>query len=195
MSEELIYDIETLGQDARNAPILSMAYLTFDSDRFVSNPYTFQELVEECTYVKFNVKDQVEGVLQRRPEPETLEWWKTVPEEVRKRELTPSDKDVNISEFVTNLSGHNAEKVWTRGNGFDPVFLDYVTRDLNMEAPYPWWLIRDTRSYLEGLLIGTELKNNYIPKGIEGFEAHDPKHDISMDVMRMQTAVGVLFSE
>ena len=35
---------------------------------------------------------------------------------------------------------------------------------------------------------GIDLRNGFIPEGLESvFVAHDPQHDIVMDVMRLQT--------
>ena len=59
--------------------------------------------------------------------------------------------------------------------------------------PYPWWIIRDTRSMLDGMLWGSGIDNKFIPDGLEEkFVHHDPRHDIVMDVMRMQTVASAL---
>jgi hypothetical protein len=40
---------------------------------------------------------------------------------------------------------------------------------------------------IEGMSWGTDMDNGYIPEGLAAkFIAHDPRHDIVMDVMRMQ---------
>ena len=59
MINSMIYDYETLGQDVVNCPVLSMAVFAFDTDRFISNPYTLNEIVDGSTYVKFDVNEQV----------------------------------------------------------------------------------------------------------------------------------------
>jgi hypothetical protein len=56
--------------------------------------------------------------------------------------------------------------------------------------PYDWWDVRDTISYIEGLVHPQDIKTNFIPEGLEEhFVVHDPCHDIAMDVMRIQTIV------
>jgi hypothetical protein len=54
--------------------------------------------------------------------------------------------------------------------------------------PYPFWKLRDTRSTIEGMtLLNKDIKNGFIVPGLEErFIAHDAKHDVAMDVMRMQ---------
>jgi hypothetical protein len=40
---------------------------------------------------------------------------------------------------------------------------------------------------IDGMLLGSNMNNKFIPEGLETeFVAHDPRHDIAMDVMRMQ---------
>jgi len=43
--EYLIYDYETLGQNTQTLPIVSVAFLKFNTDRFESNPYSYSELL------------------------------------------------------------------------------------------------------------------------------------------------------
>jgi len=50
-----------------------------------------------------------------------------------------------------------------------------------------WRIIRDTRSMIEGMSYGMDIKNDFMPSALESkFVKHDPRHDIVMDVMRMQ---------
>ena len=66
--------------------------------------------------------------------------------------------------------------------------LDQTGYDKN-EA-YKFYQFRDTRSTIDALSWGHNLNNSFIPDGLEEhFVAHDPKHDIAMDVMRIQTLV------
>ena len=40
---------------------------------------------------------------------------------------------------------------------------------------------------IEGMSFGMKLDNGFTPSGLENqFIKHDPRHDIAMDVMRMQ---------
>jgi hypothetical protein len=193
----IIYDFETLGQDQRKSVVLSMAALAFNEEKFVSeNPYTYEELLMSAKYIKFNVEDQV-NKYKRTIDKSTLEWWSKQPPEARKT-LTPSKDDVSIVElypFVMDLIDDpvNVKKVYTRGNTFDPMFLQYLLEDLGKKDPFPWWTVRDTRSMLEGMAYGSDISNKFIPEELkEAFVHHNPIHDIAMDIMRLQTLSRIL---
>jgi hypothetical protein len=193
----VIYDFETLGQDQKKSVVLSMAALAFTESRFLSdNPYTYEELLYSSKYIKFNAQDQVYNY-KRTIDNSTLEWWTKQPAEARKA-LKPSSEDVLIVElypFVMDLVNEPSKikKVYTRGNTFDPMILQYLLEDIGKKDPFPWWSVRDTRSMIEGMSYGSDIINKFIPEGLEKvFVQHDPIHDISMDIMRLQTLARVL---
>lgn len=184
-----IYDFETLGKDVFTAPAVNLALLKFDESRFIDQPYEFMELVESCSLIKFNVAEQIH-TYKRRVELETVEWWEKQDPSL-KQMLKPSDKDVSISRLhhilVNDIGIQYCNRVYTRGNTFDPILLKSLLRHCKNEDPVDWWLIRDTRSLIDGMTYGHKINNKFIPKGLEDvFIAHDPCHDISMDVMRIQ---------
>lgn len=185
-----VFDFETLSQEATKGVVVSLALLNFSEYRFTSNPYTYEGLLEKTRMIKFDVKDQIENY-GRKINKDTLNWWKGQSEEAKKQ-LQPSKDDVSISKlydwFVVNTMKQNLKKVYTRGNTFDPIFMTYLMIDTNKPEPYPWWTIRDTRSMIDGMAYGSDLSNKFIPDGLKSkFIAHDPRHDIVMDVMRLQT--------
>ena len=191
LNNACIFDFETLSQEQTNGVVLSMAMTNFAESRFTSDiPYTFEELVENTHTIKFNVEEQVKKY-KRVIKKDTLKWW-SQQGDLAKQQLKPSPDDVSIDQlynfFIVNKSA-NIKKVYTRGNTFDPIFLEYIMRQTNKPMPYDWWEVRDTRSLIEGLSWGSDLRNNFIPEGCTGFIAHDPKHDIALDVMRLQILV------
>lgn len=184
-----IFDFETLSTDRVNGAVVSMALLKFNFERFNSNPYTYRELLSETGFIKFNVEDQVKNY-GRKICPDTLKWWGEQSAEAR-AQLNPSSKDQLLSEcipFISNYIGSdNINKVFSRGNTFDPIFLDYIGVQYNQVIPYPHWTVRDTRSIIEGMTWGSDVDHSFIPDELQPlFVAHDPRHDIVMDVMRMQ---------
>lgn len=187
----VIYDFETLSQDPVNGVVVSFAMLNYRESRFVDDPYTYQELVDKSFYMKFDVEDQVKNY-NRVIEKSTLEWWGKQSKEAQSK-LAPSSDDMSISElygFFTVNRATNMRRVYTRRNTFDPIFMTSLMKATGKPEPYDWWDVRDTISYIDGLSYGVDLKNNFIPDGLEEhFVAHDPRHDISMDVMRLQTLV------
>lgn len=187
----VIYDFETLSQDPVNGVVVSFAMLNYRESRFVDDPYTYQELVDKSFYMKFDVEDQVKNY-NRVIEKSTLEWWSKQSKEAQSK-LAPSSDDASISElydFFTVNRATNMRRVYTRRNTFDPIFMTSLMKATGKPEPYDWWDVRDTISYIDGLSYGVDLKNNFIPDGLEEhFVAHDPRHDIAMDVMRLQTLV------
>ena len=190
-----IYDFETLGQNVFECPAISLAALRFDEERFTTNPYSYEELLSECKYIKFDVQEQVKEY-GRKIEQSSLDWWKEQGPKALKK-IQPSSNDVSISELYEFLSldvqVHKCDKVYTRGNTFDPILLKSLLRNFNQTDPAKWWTIRDTRSLFEGMMYGHNISSRFIPEGLEEkFVAHDPCHDIAMDVMRFQHLARIL---
>jgi len=189
----LIYDFETLSNEPTNAVVLSLAAMNYNEDRFISEPYEYEELLDMCSSIKFDVKEQVEK-FNRKIKKDTLDWWKQQPIEAQKC-LRPSEEDVSVTELYSFLvekhNSANMDKIFTRGNTFDPVITKSIFDEvIILDDPTPWWTIRDTRSYLDAFLWGSGHKNNFIPEEVKDkFIHHDPIHDIAMDVYRMQSVI------
>jgi hypothetical protein len=192
MNECVIYDFETLSQDQNKGVVISLALLSYTEKRFVSNPYTYEELLDNCKKIKFDVAEQVH-TYNRTISKETVAWWKEQNKEAQKQ-LAPSSEDISIRYLhqflIDNIDLKNHEKAFTRGNTFDPIFMDSLLKEFGQVNPMHWGSIRDTRSFIDGLAYGSKLSNKFIPEGLESkFIPHDPCHDIVMDVMRMQTLI------
>jgi hypothetical protein len=192
----VIFDFETLSSDVNRGVVLSIGLLTYTSGRFSNDPYTYEELLENTKYMKFDVTEQVKKY-DRKIQKGTLDWWNTQGPEAKKvLDPDPSidqsiDKLYNF--FVINVNMNNLKTVFTRGNTFDIPILEGILKETGNSIPYPFWMVRDTRSYLDGLLYGSNTRNSYIPDGCkEKFIAHDARHDVVMDVMRMQTIIEAL---
>lgn len=193
-----IYDFETLSQDVFDGVAVNLAVLKFDEDRFIKQPYSFEELVDSCKLIKFDVEEQVKKY-GRKIQQSTLDWWMQQEKSVQKQ-IRPSDKDVSIDtlyEFLSlEIQIQKCDRVYTRGNTFDPILMSSLLRHFGQIDPMKWWVIRDTRSLFEGMTYGHGIKSTFIPEGLEGkFIAHDPCHDIAMDVMRFQHLAGILSND
>lgn len=186
MKKAFIYDFETLGQDPETSAVVSLATLEFCEEKFVEGEgYDPLELLASTRYIKFSVADQIKR-LNKKIEASTLEWWEGQGEKAREA-LKPSRDDVSVADLDEWLkAGYDMpsfDKVFTRGNTFDPMFL----KALIGHEPYQWWTIRDTRSYIDGMLVGSDISNKFIPDAIKDlFVEHDPRWDVVADVMRMQ---------
>ena len=194
-TRHVIFDFETLSQDPVNGVVVSMAMLNFNELRFTSeNKYIYGELVSDAKFIKFNVEEQVKD-FGRKIEPSTLEWWGKQSKQAQKV-LKPSADDRSITElydfFMEHMTDYPA-KIYTRRNTFDPIFMTSLMKATGKPEPYQWWDVRDTISYMEGLAANTSINTTFIPEGLEDhFVAHDPRHDIAMDVMRMQHLNGLV---
>lgn len=197
MNECVIYDFETLGQDQKNSAVVSFAMIAFSEKRYINNPYTYEELIENCAYIKFDVEDQVVN-FGRKINKETVDWWNSQGDKAKKQ-IRPSLEDKSIYAFyefvINNCECPKIKKSYTRGNTFDPMFLQYLMNDTGHQDPFHWRTVRDTRSMIEGMSFGMNLDNSFIPGDLASkFVKHDPRHDVAMDVMRMQLlaqAIGV----
>jgi hypothetical protein len=189
-----IFDFETLSTNPADGVAVSMAMLNFYPGRFSTMPYSYEDLLDKTHFIKLNVDDQVKNH-NRKIMKNTLEWWSKQGDEAKKQ-IQPLPNDQKISDlyafFVVNKAT-NLEKIFTRRNTFDPIFMLSLMRATNNPDPYDWWIVRDTISYIEGLSHGVEMRNDFVPEGLKDkFVKHDPRHDIVMDVMRMQTLVKAL---
>tara|TARA_B110000495_G_C23038822_1_gene621667 strand:+ start:2715 stop:3326 length:612 start_codon:yes stop_codon:yes gene_type:complete len=193
----VIFDFETLSTDVNQGVVLSIGLLSYSDTRFSSEiPYSYDELLENSKYMKFDVEDQVKSY-NRKVSKSTLEWWNKQGEDAKSVLKPNSALDESISQlynfFVLNVNMNNLKTVFCRGNTFDIPFMEGIMKQTGNSVPYPFWMVRDTRSYLDGLLFGSGKRNSYIPDGCdERFIAHDARHDVVMDVMRMQTIIQAL---
>lgn len=189
------YDFETLGIKPETAPAACLALINFDTDRFVDNPYTFEELCDITKFIKFDVMEQVEK-LGRKIEKDTLNWWMQQDQQVQKL-IKPSADDVSAdnvySFFVSNLH-LMTQKVFTRRASLDQPLLISLCENAGHPLPYSWWDYREIVSYFEGLTYGNNLDTSWIPSEAVGFKKHDPIHDVAVDVLRYQIIVQALES-
>jgi hypothetical protein len=185
----LIYDFETLGKTPANSVVVCLALLPFSESRYTTDPYTYNELLRSARLIKFNVAEQV-NKYGRLIDKDTLKWWSEQSKEAQQL-LKPSDQDIPLEELHDILlSFGKPKKIYTRGNTFDPPFLESILAAVNKTDPFEWWNIRDSRSMIEGLSFGSGLKHGFIPPELkEVFIPHNPIHDIAIDIMRMQSLV------
>lgn len=192
--KHLIFDYETLSTDNARCPIVALALIIFDDQVFFSEePYTMDGLREAAQFYKFDIADQVTNY-DRRPSRETIRWWQdNVDKETQKWLLTPTKADISISRipdiFNNALRETEASRkcfVVCRALTFD-VFITHALCDqLEVDVPWAFWQERDSRSLIDGVMWQTDLDNNFMPKGIEDFRAHNPIDDIAVDVLRLQ---------
>lgn len=197
MRTDFILDFETIGQCARKIPAIDCSYTTFVWDRFLEQPYTFEELISTIQKSKLDIKHQVEdhGFSYTK---EDLQWWMDQAPAVKKN-IVPKPDDLSISQFIEKMIDYlrgqpKIDYWWSRANGFDPVILDHladtVKKDKFLNEYLPYWKVRDTRTFIDAKFNFTT-KNGFVPiadteRWEQIFNAHDSTHDVAADILRLQ---------
>lgn len=195
---DFILDFETLGQDALRCPAIDCSIATFYWERFLDEPYTFEELTSgHCERLKVSVEDQVENygaVIEKN----AVKFWEDQSPEVQKH-IAPRKSDLTQEQFCDKFIGYlaNQPKIeywWSRANVFDPLILWRIMTDCNrhysLNEYLMFWRVRDTRTFIDAKFNFTT-KNGFVPvSDVEywekAFAAHDSIHDIAADIMRLQ---------
>lgn len=195
-----IIDFESLSNNAFNCAIVNCAYMVFDWDFFISDPYSFEYLCENVQFRKAHVESQVENH-GYKINKSTLEWWKEQGPAAYSQ-IKPSDSDVSIeticSDILEYLKPYNIKYWWSRSNTFDPIILERIMRDTGNHDEFSkalkFWKVRDTRTWIDAKT-DWKLKNSFKPMiGAEDewdlmFKLHNPIHDVSADILRLQTLI------
>lgn len=190
-------DFETLGQNAQKVPALDCAYTTFVWERFLDEPYSFDELVLSINKTKLSVEEQVK-VYGAKYTQDDLKWWQDQPKELRKN-IMPSEEDATVQEFMNAIIEYlrHSEKIeywWSRSNTFDPIIMwrlaQYVDQDLLLNEYLKFWRVRDIRTFVDAKFNFTT-RNGFVPVADEhwwneNFNAHDSIHDVAADILRLQ---------
>lgn len=189
-----VCDVETLG-GAPHGVIVSAAFLIFDMEK----DYTFNQLVKQALYIKFNVKEQ--KTAGRLVQQGTVDWWKKQAKEAQMK-LLPSSDDLTMIDAIHKIHKYfNDNGIFTgkdlfgfcRGQSFDfPLLVDfYEMNNLSHMWLLDFWRQRDTRTYIGAALGKISMDKVNLPKEVfdpAQFLAHDPVHDIAKDILMMQYA-------
>jgi len=195
--KDFIIDFESIGQNVMKCPVVDAAWATFYWDRFLDDPYSFEELTSQVTTVKFSVKEQLDkyGCSFTKDD---VKWWDRQAIEA-KRKLKPSKNDLTLQEFSSIMFKYLREEGkieywWSRGNTFDPVLMERIMNNLDqhllMNEYLRWWRVRDIRTWIDAKF-NFSTKSGFIPVADEDywakyFVAHDSTHDVAADIMRLQ---------
>ncbi|MDO5650450.1 MAG: 3'-5' exoribonuclease, partial [Gallicola sp.] len=153
-TNEIIFDFETLSQDALEGVAVDCSFFLFDRSRFISdNPYTLKSAADVLK-LKLSVVDQVKNYKWTISQ-DTLDWWKKQSPEAQKK-IQPTDKDISVSEFAEKVlqyatSNGKINYWWSRSNTFDPIFLQRIMSSTGnskkFAKAFPFWAVRDTRTW------------------------------------------------
>lgn len=208
MSNHLIIDFETFGQDVWSCPIINMSYYVFDWNRLSSdNPYEWNELLSNIKTLKLDVKEQCVNYGYSLTE-ESINFWKNLPPEVSSQ-IKPSKNDLSLFEFyetlIFELKDMKIDYMWSRANTFDPVI--FYSRCKKVDEKYgshfyqklffeilKHWRVRDVRTFIDTKTDFKLTRNAFIPiedekKWYTMYKEHDSICDVAADILRIQKIV------
>jgi hypothetical protein len=191
MTTCVIYDYETLGTDPKESVVVALAVAEFNLNSCKKAEYTFDGLYEDTKLFLFDVEEQVVEY-GRKIDKSTLDWWQTDVSKTVRDKCFHKDNRVSIERIpfiFQDFMMFDPDYVFSRGNTFDPIFTSEIHKQLGTRPAYPFWKDRDTRSFLDAYLWDTEVKNSFIPTGLNDKDLHDPETDIIIDILRIQTVL------
>lgn len=135
-------DLETLATSPNSV------ILTFGAVKF--NPFDKLQELDTGLYYRLDVDEQIS--LGRHIDQGTVDWWGTQSDEVREEALGEHDR-ISLEEFTRELNKFvlGADRIWAQGPVFDIVILENLYRQLGKPTPWPYYLIRDSRTLLKAL--------------------------------------------
>jgi len=198
MKKDFIFDLETVGANVHICPIVDMAYYAFEWDRFLENPYSFEELASNIQTVKLDVRDQVEN-WKCGFEQEDLKFWQRLPKAARDK-LKPTENDLTVQPFCDIILAYlreqrNVDYWWSRSNTFDPIIIWRIMNESgngHLFSEYlKYYKVRDIRTFIDAKFNFGIKHNGFIPVADEDywhktFVAHDSTHDVAADILRLQ---------
>lgn len=139
---DIMLDLETLATSPDSV------ILTFGAVKF--NPFDQDVEMNQGLYFRINVDEQI--ALGRHVDDGTVAWWGSQSEEVREEALGEHDR-ISLEEFTKELNKFvvGADRIWAQGPVFDIVILENLYRQLQKPTPWPYYLIRDSRTLLKAL--------------------------------------------
>lgn len=124
-------DLDLLGLH-ENSVVLSCAVLKFD----IEKTYSFSELLDNCLFIKFNLKEQIEKY-KREFSKETYQYWKTTPQSIQESVFIPGKNDLTLEEGLSKIAEYIDEKcpcVFVRGF-IDPMIFNSLYYCIGKKSP------------------------------------------------------------
>lgn len=198
----VIFDYETLGVDRlHNVTVLEVSFFTFNEERFLDRPYTFEEIDKDALTIKMDARQQKEK-FNTDHERGAFDFWNQMDDAAKRRTFLPSKNDLTLEETLDKITEYletNQPKYWwSRSNMFDPVILmgqyDHIGQLSKIKDLLPFYRVRDVRSFIDGYFGIESNGSSFIPvldpkdepALLSKFDKHYSRHDVAMDVLRLQ---------
>ena len=167
---DVMIDIETLSTNY-DAALLSIAAVKF-------NPFD----KTEALYEEFQLFVDIEDCKDKgcTISEDTMTWWQTQPEEVRKINFE-SQPRLSLTEALSQLSSfcRGVKRYWCQGMNFDPIVLENAYKIVGLKPEWKFWEWRDSRT------ISRLIHFTNIPKKPKN--AHDAIEDCKYQIQVVQT--------
>jgi len=99
-------------------------------------------------------------MLGRHVDDATLEWWGKQSLEAREEAFSDNNR-VSFRDAILAVKAFywpRADRIWAHGSCFDVTIMENCFRQLEINIPWPYWQVRDTRTLYE--LAQVSLKDN-----------------------------------
>lgn len=181
----LVFDIETLDTES-TAVVLSASIVYFHENS------TWESLLDEALFVKFNAKEQIDKY-KRTISKDTLKWWEGQSIEAKKVSILPSPNDVSTGDGINMIKRYlakdpaNTKIIWTRGS-LDSMVFESLTRSVGTTPLVMHNQYRDIRTAID--ILATDSTKGYCDVNLPGFDVtkvikHNPIHDVCYDALQI----------
>lgn len=184
----VVLDLETLGS-RDDAVILSLG-LTFS--RYDEHTKTFQQLVDEGLYLKFNIKEQL--ARGRKTQDRVVQWWYKQDFEA-KQVLIPKPDDVSLYSLPERFAAYFKSKGltakdcdWYDRKSFDMSKLQYMFEE-ELGGDVPWRPTQEFEVATAFRFLGMDRYAGIQVKDIPGAIYHNAVHDAAVDHLRLFKAL------
>ncbi|MBC8427361.1 MAG: 3'-5' exoribonuclease [Proteobacteria bacterium] len=136
----LMIDTETL--DVGSFPVLlsigAVVFNPYEPNKFID----FERIIDPDSCIKLGATISFS----------TIRWWFQQNKEARDK-IAYAKNTVSIDNVLNDLTkfikDNKVKKVWSHGANFDAVLIDNYYKALNMETPYIYYNVRDTRTIFD----------------------------------------------
>lgn len=141
MTTSIMLDLETLATSPDSA------ILTFGAIKF--NEFSIGDIGKPL-YFKLDVNEQL--AIGRKVDNDTLNWWARQDNAI-KEEAFSEEGRISLDLFTKELNKFvvGVDRIWAQGPVFDIVILENLYRQIGKPAPWAFYQIRDSRTFLKAL--------------------------------------------
>jgi hypothetical protein len=172
--QDVMLDIETLSTQS-DACILTIGAIKFSRNRYLL------PLEQSDTFYRRISKESCDAA-GLHTDPSTVEWWMKQSDDAKYEVFTEHDR-VSIKNALYDFSEWfgNSRFIWGHGSVFDVTILNNAYRAHDMQPPWNFWNVRDTRTLYD---IG-----NVSVKSLPKENAHHAVHDCYRQIVGVHRAL------